>query len=477
MKIKSYPGYAIDASQEHSNKIELLYKANWETTFKNLRIRSSQHNEPKEEELRESPSQSFGDKRLFIQHPRVYGHQTLRVKNIKPKPIEDWIDFDLESSTNVVNPLYNHTQNNWHSQDYLQNLPTTPAQNSNKSNKIQRSQTVIVKQPTFSREVENLKDPNALIKRTNTFWRNNFSSNNSNNNNFTITSKRLDTSKTSKSDNDELYVTESCCDESIGTSKQEKESYFKRGPYDKSASSKSYEESRHNTYNRNRMHCYETASNATSEYVENLQKHGAENKPMASKILLNPLAQNKNIQINHLDLVSINELSDLNDYDVDGKSSKSSKSPKKEKRKGLSRMFYNTISAGSKLPKVFLNRPKTQRAALDIENYSNENTSDISSNGLSTTTTASASSSLSATSSSKSSVGQNCDKFSIPRPRLITPVHTYTRKRRTGNLTKTQNFKDDLSNNNNKNAQGKKVIFIRIQQYLFHFQHMYLLRN
>lgn len=468
MKIKSYPGYAIDASQEHSNKIEMLYKANWETTFKNLRIRSSQHNEPssREKEQRDSlTSQSYGDKNIFIQHPRNYGHQTLRLKSTKPKPSEDWIDFDFEPSTNVVNPLYNHTQNNWHSEDYLKNLPN---QNSNKPNKIQRSQTVIVKQPTFSREVEKLKDPNGLIKRTNTFWQNNFSSNNSNNN-FTITSKRLDVSKTSKSDNDELYVTESCCDESIGTSKQEKESYFKRGPYDKSASSKSYEESRHNTYNRNRMHCYETASNATSEYVENLQKHGAENKPMASKILLNPLAQNKNIQINHLDLVSINELSDLNDYDVDGKSSKSSKSsPKKEKRKGLSRMFYNTISAGSKLPKVFLNRPKTQRPALDIESYSNENTSDISSNGLSTAT---ASSSLSATSSStKSSVGQNCDKFSIPRPRLITPVHTYTRKRRTGNLTKTSNFKDDLSNNN-KNAQGKRVIqFIRIQQYLF--QHM-----
>lgn len=283
MKIKSYPGYAIDASQEHSNKIELLYKANWETTFKNLRIRSSQHNEPssKEEELRDSSSQSLNDKRLFIQHPRNYGHQTLRIRNTKPKPMDDWIDFDYESSTNVVNPLYNHTQNNWHSEDYLKNLPT---QNPNKSNKIQRSQTVIVKQPTFSREVEKLKDPNALIKRTNTFWRNNISSNNSNNNNnFTITSKRLDTSKTSKSDNDELYVTESCCDESIGTSKQEKESYFKRSPYDKSASSKSYEESRHNTYNRNRMHCYETASNATSEYVESLQKHGAENKPLAPK--------------------------------------------------------------------------------------------------------------------------------------------------------------------------------------------------
>lgn len=448
MKIKSYPGYAIDASQEHSNKIEMLYKANWETTFKNLRIRSSQQNVVKEEEeeLCDSSPQNYNDNRLFIQPPRDYGHQTLRIKN-KPKSFGDWIDFDHESSTNVVNPLYNHTQNNWHSEDYLKNLPT---HNSNKSNKIQRSQTVIVKQPTFSREVQNLKDPN-MIKKTNTLWRSNTNSNNYNyNNNFTITSKRLDVSKTSKSDNDELYFTESCCDdESIGTSKQEKESYLKRSPYDKSASSKSYEESRHNTYNRNRMHCYETAS--TAEYVENLQKHCAENKSMTSKILFNPLAQNKNIQINRLDLVSINELSDLADYDVDGKSSSKSsgKLPKKEKRKGLSRMFYNTISAGSKLPKVFLNRSKTQRAALDMESYSNENTSDISSKSLSTT----ASSSLSATSSSKSSVGQNCDKFSIPRPRLITPVHTYTRKRRTGNLAKSQNYKDDP---NNKNTQGKK---------------------
>lgn len=447
MKIKGYPGYAVDASQEHSNKIELLYKANWDATFKNLRIRSSLLKESENESLKEkeehcdSSSSNFNYKRLFIQ-TRESGHQTLRVKS-KNKPIADWIDFE-SNTINVVNPLYNHTQNNWHSEDFLKNVPT---QNSNKS-KIQRSHTVIVKQPTFSREPQNLKDPeifNQAIKRANTFWLNN----NSTNNNFAIISKRTYTSKTSKSDNDE-----SCCDdadESIG--KQEKESYSaKKSPYDKSVAtvSKTYEESRHNTYNRNRMHCYET-SNATSVYVESLQNQSAENKPLTSKVLLNPLAQNKNIQINHLDMVSIDKFGDLKDYDVDGKSSsKSSKSQKKEKRKGLSKMFYNTISAGSKLPKVFLNRPKTQqRSALDIENLCNENKSDISSNGVSTTT---ASSSLSASSSSNKNCIQSCDKFSIPRPRLITPVHSFTtRKRRTGNLT--NNFKDD---SNNKNTQGKK---------------------
>lgn len=79
--------------------------------------------------------------------------------------------------------------------------------------------------------------------------------------------------------------------------------------------------------------------------------------------------------------------------------------------------------------------------------------------------------------SSLSSVSSNCNKsggsnvsdFSIPRPRLIVPVHTYARRRRTGNLVQSCNDVDvnesDLSpfdryqsvsgaNNNNNNGKN-----------------------
>lgn len=66
--------------------------------------------------------------------------------------------------------------------------------------------------------------------------------------------------------------------------------------------------------------------------------------------------------------------------------------------------------------------------------------------------------------SSLSSIGSNCAEismkkntkdFTIPRPRLIVPVHTYARKRRTGNLN--QNVHNDKIHSN-KSPHGKQQI-------------------
>lgn len=54
----------------------------------------------------------------------------------------------------------------------------------------------------------------------------------------------------------------------------------------------------------------------------------------------------------------------------------------------------------------------------------------------------SSTSSLSSTPSSGCDCNSNVSDFSIPRPRLIVPVHTYARKRRTGNLIQNPNQND-----------------------------------
>lgn len=64
----------------------------------------------------------------------------------------------------------------------------------------------------------------------------------------------------------------------------------------------------------------------------------------------------------------------------------------------------------------------------------------------------STSSAQSSTASSKDSQ-KFSDQFSIPRPRLIVPIHTYARKRRTGNL-KDQDI-ETINNEENDVAEGK----------------------
>lgn len=82
----------------------------------------------------------------------------------------------------------------------------------------------------------------------------------------------------------------------------------------------------------------------------------------------------------------------------------------------------------------------------------------------------SSTSSLSSISSGCADCNSNVSDFSIPRPRLIVPVHTYARKRRTGNLIQNQTgdydhidsntviIKQPPRNSNNK-QNGKRVFF------------------
>jgi hypothetical protein len=431
MKIKTYPGYAIDASKIASNEHQqpLPYEENWIKVFQKFQSKGTTQLSNKE---------GVWDDRIGIDRRP----QTVRMKKNLPFT-EEWNSFDEN-----INPLYKHTHANWHSsasdlKDRQCVQTMTP-----KTTKIRRSHTVIVKQPTFKNERDFVTTDSSLPSFINQrgdslFHRSLF------------LPRKGEHAKLS--DNGDWHVNESCfaedddVEEEVEKKKKEKESFY-RSIHDTpflaattTTAVKSYEESRHNIYNR--MQCYET----TNAFAENLQKHSVENKLLPSKVLLNPLAQNKNIKLNHLDVreaakqaaaAATEELND--DPSVNGGNVKKGKS---EKKNGLSKLFYATIS-GSKLPKMFQKSLRSRRPELNIER-----------DEIASARNASSSSSASSVSCSKSdgfdtkkyaaaaaaSVVQPknaattpSDMFVIPRPRLIVPVHTYARKRRTGNLTQSQ---------------------------------------
>lgn len=149
----------------------------------------------------------------------------------------------------------------------------------------------------------------------------------------------------------------------------------------------------------------------------------------------------------------------LKPEEVDGQlCDTSGKSGKKVKKNSFSRMFA-TISAGSKFPRVFLGRSgRNQRAKLNLEALSENAESQQSNSSLSTLSTSPVYPSSPSTTVDRivqlnrkhgSASSSDSDSFVIPRPRLIVPVHTYARQRRTGNLT-------DQSNNNSKGCDRNK---------------------
>lgn len=144
------------------------------------------------------------------------------------------------------------------------------------------------------------------------------------------------------------------------------------------------------------------------------------------------------------------------------------KSGKKVKKNSFSRMFA-TISAGSKFPRVFLGRSsRNQRAKLNLEDVSehaesqqsNSSTSTLSSSPVYPSSPSATVDKPNATFSAAnrkhgSNTSSDSDSFVIPRPRLIVPVHTYARKRRTGNLASDQSINNKNSTNECDRNKGK----------------------
>ncbi|KAG5675681.1 hypothetical protein PVAND_005566 [Polypedilum vanderplanki] len=466
MKLKSYPGHVVDAnfSVGKCKSMAVLYEANWNGAGNEDDDGNKRLQFPQSEST--NNISTLGHYQYRVDHIRSYGEKQDRGKYLtmarpqivlRRSRLDENTEWDCDNinvekkNTQMINPLYNHTQNNWHSSDYLTDLDDKHPDS--KKMQIKRSQTVIVKQPTSTVK----KDSNygtinfkQYFKRggrpqLNEMLPNGFNDRNKQNcDNFDeVSSLKEDVKKLS------MNSAHANAEKSMPS----------------------------------RMHSYKTIDfHASNEGYGNLQNRNFTNGTMPSKCLLNPLARNKSIKINHFDMINMansDEQKIENNDDDNGKFyNENENSPKKEKKLSFGRRFYNTISAGSKLPKVFLGRSKSQRTKLDIVEFNeqfdklNGNSSEApmkstsSSSNSSTLSTASPSSIVSdlpkttipminnsataaiasasrkrffpSTKNSKTTTQKDShsDSFFIPRPHLIVPVHSYARKRRTGNLTK-----------------------------------------
>ena len=439
MKIKSYPGYAIDANfyVGNYNSLGVMYEANWNTSnqkqdlTKGVKLSSISHNvsslgyyQKRVDKLRELETYQQRKKNIIENSNRL---STLKISKNKTENDEWNCDIQKHNNTPILNPLYNHSQNNWHSSDYLPFSNTKSTETS-----IKRSQTVIVKQPTTSRYL--YKRENELMPDLKGSLQNQRSFNKGEENRINKVNK-LDRHCDNESDCDIL--------------------------------NDRFEKIRLNNLNTgnkpNNTYCYKTMYFRTlNEGNEKLRNSSFATDISTSKIILDSAAvlQQK---------TKMNQLDDI-DLIRDIENSKSSESAKefeicsndckinlkKEKKNGLTKFFYNTISNGSKIQKVLLGRSKSQKnqrtkvSELNepFQRNFHENDKKSSSSNASTLTSSPILNENNITRSQKSDL----ETFCIPRPRLIVPVHSYTRKRRTGNLTKDQSLP---KKSNNGKLKGK----------------------
>lgn len=441
MKLKSYPGYAIDANfyVTNYNSLGVMYEANWNTSnqkqdltkgAKLLRINNVDSSlgcyQKRVDKLRELETDQ--QRKNIIENS--YRSSKLKVIKNKTESNDEWnCDIHKQNNAPILNPLYNHSQNNWHSSDYL---PFSNIKNTDTS--IKRSQTVIVKQPTTSRHLYRTEKKHMLDLKGS--LPDQWSFNNGEENRTNRVNKL-----------DRHCDTESDCDIINGRF----ENIRLSAPNTKN---KAYD-----TY------CYKTmyfrTLNEGNEKLRN-SSFATETSTSKEKEILDSVAR-QNIKTNHLNAIGI-----IRDIE-NSKTSKSAKefeissnnidtNLKKDKKSGLTKFFYNTISTGSKIPKVLLGRSKSQKNQRTNVSEINESfqrnlhaKDNLNKSSSSSASTLSASSILN-TNNNKTSLKPDLETFSIPRPRLIVPVHSYARKRRTGNLNKDQSISKE---NNDGKFKGK----------------------
>lgn len=462
MKIKSYPGFAIEAgdSEDKHGSMGLLYEANWMNANEQIRqtpltAYSKSHVNVSalgqyQEQIRALEAGRKVEATRSFRDFNGYKPSTLKLKK-NTRSHNEWDNEPKQQPKDVIhNPLYNHAQNNWHSSDYLTNKRADP--------KLRRSQTVIVKQPTsaVADRFENASSGEFDIRD---FYRRRHQL------------RQLEESHGNKfASGLSVHLGASDCADRNGIPKNcdsvsdNNDSLYRDCSANLSALSRNNRNDTVNDASANRMNCYKTSNyfahspNSVSA-SENGEIESVGNGKAGAKILLNPLARNKSIKINHFDMVaSAKEPQKLKPEEIDGQlCDTNGKSGQKVKKNSFSRIFA-TISAGSKFPRVFLGRSgRNQRAKLNLEALSENAESQQSNSSLSTLSTSpvypsSPSQTERIVQSNRkhgSSSSSDSDSFAIPRPRLIVPVHTYARQRRTGNLT-------DQSNSNSKGCDRNK---------------------
>lgn len=514
MKIK-YPGQAVatsnlPSSHHHHSSLGLLYEANWANA--NDRITPTPLSTYTKSNVNAS---SLGKYQRHLEQIKAYeiervsddSSQSRTVKDFhgyKPstlkreksqKQLNQW-DDELKYRNIFHNPLYtNQTAHNWHSSDFLNgssngNKEPPPFNNENyyrpKNNdpKIKRSQTVIVKQPTSQFSAHNrtaadelhgdfdVKDfyrRRAQLRQAEEKHQNRFQKS------LSIHSREDDDDGGSNSVNAINNTNfnngkhHRNCD-SMSNIRNDSSFNFNSSSSAANLSKLTLDNASH-YITANRMNCYKIPNFAASS--ENVGK--PHDRTVNEKILLNPLARNRSIKINHFDSVrrksqkssdDDGRLCDFNGNSCEktslssNSSAASSSAAKLKKKNSFSRMFYNTISAGSKFPRVFLGRTKSQRSKLNLDELSEQMESPNSTSSVSTLSSTSSKQQQQSNHSQhdaqnqakvkSGSISSDSDSFLIPRPRLIVPVHL-PRKRRTGNLI------DSVATEANKSATLKSL--------------------
>jgi hypothetical protein len=476
MKLKAYPGHVVDAnfSVGKCKSMAVLYEANWNVGEQRLQLPQSTnstnsistlgHYQNRVDQIRAHEANQERHKYLTLDRPQIVNTRKSRLHESSEWDC-DTTEEKPKKNTQMINPLYNHTQNNWHSSDYLTDLDDDRHQDPKKM-QIKRSQTVIVKQPQKSTAQDSHSYGTINFKQ---YFRK-----------ASAGRQRLELP------NGNANIKHNC------DSFEEDVKRLSISDANANAGEKSMP---------SRMHSYKTIDfHASNEGYGNLQNRNFTNGTVPSKCLLNPLARNRSIKINHFDMINAGNGSEQeienNDADNGKFYNENASTPKKEKKMSLGRRFYNTISAGSKLPKVFLGRSKSQRTKLDIVEFNEQFEKNgveetamktSSSSNSSTLSTASPSSVVSdlpkingnatmrkkifantpAVASSTKSPKDQPESFFIPRPHLIVPVHSYARKRRTGNLARDQS----MTNTKTPSLNGKGNF--KTPYSLLHIAHIY----
>jgi hypothetical protein len=487
MKIKSYPGRAIEAndSLDKHGSMGLLYEANWTnanerinqtplTTYSksNVNISSLGKYQDQLERVKAYEADHQPETRM-LRDFNGYKPSTLRIKK-NPRQHNEWDNEPSKTKDVIHNPLYNHSQNNWHSSDYLTNLNNL-ASGKRADPKLRRSQTVIVKQPTsaaserhYRADVQGEIDLRDFYLRRSQLRAIEEKHQNKFPNMLSVhhehgAANRIDANGIPKN-----------CD----TMSDNKVSlYHDHSTIHLSALARNHSDTVHNT-SANRMNCYKASNffvapssrnNVIGSNGELCENEMISNGKATARVLLNPLARNKSIKINHFDMVTTaKEPQKLRPEEVDGKlCDTNGKSGKKVSKKNSFSRIFATISAGSKFPRAFLGRgggKNSQRAKLNLEELSENAESQQSNSSLSTLSSSPVFSPSNVEKKNAtnrkhgSATSSDSDSFVIPRPRLIVPVHTYARKRRTGNLNSDQSISNTNGTNGNcDRSKGKKV--------------------
>lgn len=555
MRIKHYPGRAMDAnlSMDKHNSMGMLYEANWLNANERIQQPSTSLNYSKssvnvsalgkyQNQLEEIKAYEAETKDASITRTirELNGYKPSTMRKKTRKQYHEWDDYKEE----LPSKMFENQQ--YHSTEILAK---------SKKDKLKRSNTtVIVKQPTSSLIVDShYIDPNWTIadrsshhqrprlpvhekhpsKYLNMFSISEFNDSNNNQRNRMASQQEYFHNGHSGHHNDRnSRIIQNDRSNRNSRSTQSESNY--RLPKDDKLLHE-YETIDFSSFDsdlapingkntlrasNDRMNCYQTSNllcaqlyNQNNEKLNEASLKHLANQKLATpslenyhnqNIMINPLARNKSVKINHFDTIKPAKIDKFDKFDkikvekvekiekLDKKKEEEPKSPKKDKKgMSFSRIFYNTISAGSKFPRVFLGKNKNQRPKLDLQEVkeieeeprvfknplSSINSSSSSSPvTLSTLSSASSSSNSSPTSKNKVTVNSvngfntikrkqgsasssDSDSFLIPRPRLIVPVHTYARKRRTGNLNSENcdNLEDPIS-------QGKpnQIIFFLV---------------